>query len=48
MGAANNGLKQNLIFNNGNGTQLPDFAYTIDHDLYIDVTAKEVKEIDNP
>lgn len=46
MGEANSGLNQNLIFNNnGNGVQLPDFAYTIDHDLYLRVTANGVEEI---
>ncbi len=46
MGAANTGLNQNLIFNNGgNGIQLPDFAYTIDHDLYLRVTAEGVEEV---
>ena len=46
MGEANTGLNQNLIFNNNNGTQLADFKYTIDHDIYLDVTAKGVTEID--
>lgn len=45
MGDANTGLKQNLIFNNGNGTQLKDFSYTIDHDVYLDITASGVTEI---
>ncbi len=45
MGDANTGLKQNLIFNNGNGTQLSDFSYTIDHDVYLDITASGVTEI---
>lgn len=47
MGEANTGLGENLIFNNGgNGTQLADFAYTIDHDVYLHVTADGVTEID--
>ncbi|MBQ1665928.1 MAG: starch-binding protein, partial [Bacteroidaceae bacterium] len=34
MGADNSGLSENLIFNNaGGGTQLPDFAFTIDRDI---------------
>ena len=46
MGEENTGLNQNLIFNNNNGgTQLPDFAYTIDHDLYLRVSATGVEEI---
>ena len=45
MGEANAGLGQNLIFNNGDGTQLADFGYTIDHDVYLEV-GKAVKEID--
>ena len=46
MGEANSGLNQNLIFNNnGNGVQLPDFAYTIDHDLYLRVTATGIEEL---
>lgn len=46
MGAANVGLNQHLIFNNGAGVQLPDFNYTIDHDVYLDVTSSGVTEID--
>lgn len=47
MGADNAGLNQNLIFNNNNnGTQLADFAYTIDHDIYLEVSDGGVKEID--
>ena len=47
MGEANTGLGENLIFNNaGAGTQLADFAYTIDHDIYLHVTATGVIEID--
>ncbi|MBR4366066.1 MAG: hypothetical protein IKP43_04725, partial [Bacteroidaceae bacterium] len=37
----------NLIFNNnGGGTQLADFAYTIDHDVYLEVSDGGVTEID--
>ncbi len=47
MGEANTGLNQNLIFNNnGGGIQLADFAYTIDHDVYLEVSDAGVKEID--
>lgn len=47
MGEANTGLNQNLIFNNyGGGTQLADFAYTIDHDVYLEVSDGGVTEID--
>ncbi len=46
MGEANKGLGQNLIFNNGDGTQLADFGYTIDHDLYVRITADGCEEID--
>ncbi len=46
MGAANTGLNENLIFNNGgNGTQLADFNFTIDRDIYLLVTADGVEEI---
>ena len=47
MGDANTGLSENLIFNNnGAGSQLADFAYTIDHDIYLEVTSSGVTEID--
>ena len=47
MGADNSGLSENLIFNNaGGGTQHPDFAFTIDRDIYLLVTASGVEEID--
>ncbi|MDY2943599.1 MAG: starch-binding protein [Paludibacteraceae bacterium] len=46
MGEANTGLAENLIFNNnGGGTQLADFAYTIDRDLYLRLTSEGVEEI---
>ena len=48
MGAANTGLNENLIFNNGEGTQLADFNYTIDHDVYLRVTTSGVEEMDEP
>lgn len=48
MGADNTGLSENLIFNNGEGTQLADFAYTIDHDVYLRVTASGVEELSEP
>lgn len=48
MGAANTGLAENLIFNNnGGGTQLADFAYTINRDIYLRLTADGVEEISN-
>ena len=48
MGADNSGLSENLIFNNaGGGTQHPDFAFTIDRDIYLLVTANGVEEIDS-
>lgn len=46
MGEANTGLSQHLIFNNaGEGIQLADFDYVINHDLYLRVTADGVEEI---
>ena len=46
MGEANTGLVENLIFNNGgNGVQLGDFAFTIDRDVYLRITADGVEEI---
>ena len=48
MGAANEKLNENLIFNNGEGTQLADFAYTIDHDVYLRVTTSGVEEMSEP
>jgi hypothetical protein len=47
MGEANTGLVEHLIFNNGgNGTQLSDFEYTIDHDIYLRITADGIEEIE--
>ena len=48
MGEANTGLNENLIFNNGEGSQLADFNFTIDHDLYLRVTASGVEEMVEP
>ena len=46
MGAENNGLNQHLIFNDGgNGSQLADFDYTIDHDVYLRITTSGVEEL---
>lgn len=45
LGAQNEGLNENLIFNNsGNGKQLPDFNFTIERDLYLVLTDGGVKE----
>ena len=47
MGEANTGLNENLIFNNaGNGIQLADFNVTLDHDIYLRITADGVEEIE--
>lgn len=46
MGEANTGLGENVIFNNGDGTQLSDYGYTIDHDVYLEITTSGVTEID--
>ena len=46
MGAANTGLVEHLIFNNGgNGVQLPDFDFTIDRNIFLRITADGVEEI---
>ena len=46
MGAANSGLNENLIFNNGgNGVQLADFNFTIDRNIYLRITADGVEEV---
>lgn len=48
FGADNTGLNENLIFNNGgNGAQLADFNFTIDHNIYLRITADGVEEIGN-
>ena len=46
MGEANTGLGENLIFSNAGDSQLADFAYTIDHDVYLHITTAGVTEID--
>lgn len=41
-----NAHQYNLIFNNnGGGEQLKDFAYTIDHDAYLELTAEGVVDL---
>ena len=45
-GEGNTGLSENLIFSNAGSSQLSDFAYTIDHDVYLHVTTSGVTEID--
>ena len=46
MGEANTGLGENLIFSNAGNNQLSDYAYTIDHDIYLHLTSSGVTEID--
>jgi hypothetical protein len=46
MGEANTGLGENLIFSNAGASQLADFAYTIDHDVYLHITTAGATEID--
>ena len=46
MGEGNTGLSENLIFSNAGSSQLSDFAYTIDHDVYLHVTTSGITEID--
>ena len=49
FGEANSGLNENLIFNNGGaGAQLKDFNFTIDHNIYLRITADGVEEIGEP
>ena len=49
FGEANSGLNENLIFNNGGaGAQLKDFNFTIDHNVYLRITADGVEEIGEP
>lgn len=46
-GEANEGLTYNLIFNNnGGGSQLADFNFTISRDIYLEITNDGVKEIE--
>lgn len=40
------GQDENLIFNNGNGTQLPDYKIVCNGDFYLTVTAEGVTQID--
>ena len=48
MGEANSGLNENLIFNNGEGSQLADFNFTINRDIYLRVTTSGVEEMGEP
>lgn len=49
MGEANTGLSEKLIFNNnGQGTQLGDFDFTIDRNVFLRVTPDGVEELDIP
>ena len=48
MGEANTGLNENLIFNNGEGSQLADFNFTINRDIYLRVTTSGVEEMGEP
>ena len=49
MGEANTGLSEKLIFNNnGQGTQLADFDFTIDRNVFLRVTPDGVEELDIP
>ena len=46
FGEENAGLIENLIFNNaGGGSQLKDFNFTIDRNIYLRITADGVEEI---
>ena len=46
MGEANTGLAENLIFSNDGANQLNDFAFTINRDIYLEITTSGVTEID--
>ena len=46
MGEANTGLAENLIFSNDGANQLNDFAFTINRDIYLEITLCGVTEID--
>ena len=48
MGAANTDKAEHLIFNNGSGTQLGDYNFTINRDIYLKVTSSGVTEITDP
>ncbi len=46
-GVNNEGLNENLIFNNnGNGTQLADYNVTLNQDYYLELTPQGVNEFD--
>lgn len=45
MGEANTGKAEHLIFSNNGASQLADYAYTIDHDVYLNLTANGVTEM---
>lgn len=47
MGEANTGLAENLIFSNDGDSQLGDFAFTINRDIYLEISSSGVTEI-NP
>lgn len=46
FGIGATGLNENLIFNDNGAPQLPDFNFTINRDLYVEITAAGVTEID--
>ena len=46
MGESNTGLSENLIFSNDGASQLGDFAFTINRNIYLEITTKGVTEID--
>ena len=49
FGKANEGASVNLIFNNNNGgTQLSDYAYVINSDLFVRITPDGVEKISTP
>lgn len=49
MGAANEGLAENLIFNNnGNGEQLGDYAWTLSGEIYLELTPDGAVLIEDP
>lgn len=46
MGASSEGYNENLIFSNNGESQLSDFAFTIDRDIYLEISGNGVTEID--
>ena len=47
MGDTNTGLNENLIFNNnGGGSQLSDFAFTLNRNIYLRITDSGLTEGD--